>query len=203
MSLQAIKCKLCRREGNKLFLKGERCFGVKCAFTRRSYAPGQNGKKFAGKSSDYGKQLRAKQACKRTYKIRERVLSKYYNIAAKSKGATGERILQILETRFDNVLYRLGMAESRSHAQQIINHGHTLINGKKVDIPSYNLKLNDKISFDDKTKKSSKNTNNKNIIPLWMQFNKEKHEATILRIPTKDEIQTDIDITLIVEFYSR
>lgn len=204
MSLQDTKCRLCRREGRKLFLKGARCESQKCGVTRRSYAPGQHGQKAFMKSvSDFAKQLRAKQAAKRIYKLRETVLEKYYDIASKTKGSTAERLLQLLETRLDNTIYRLGFIDSRSTAQQLITHGHILVNNKKLDIPSYNVKPEDKISINAKIKPLLSKKTKETDIPLWLQLSKDGLTGKVLRIPAKEDINTDIDIQSIVEFYSR
>jgi len=203
MSLQVKKCRLCRKENKKLFLKGERCQSVKCSFTRRSYAPGAQGKKFAGKLSDYGSQLREKQICKEIFKIRENTLRKYYEIAAKAKGGTGEKLIQLLETRLDNIVYKLGFTSSRSQAQQLVNHGHILINNKKLDIPSYQVKLKDKISVAENYKTNINNKSKQNDIPLWLQLNSNKTSGTLLNYPTKEDLMVDFNVSQIVEFYSR
>ena len=201
--LQSKKCRLCRREGEKLFLKGERCIGAKCSFTRRSYAPGKNGKSMFRKLSDYGIQLRAKQTCKRIYKIREKTLKKYYDTAAKSKISTAEELLKMLEIRLDNTVYKLGFAPSLSAARQLVSHKHVLVNGKKVNIGSYSLKAKDKISLDKNITPLIKNTKKTQDIPTWLELSKDKFSGVILREPVKDDIKSNVDIQLIVEFYSR
>lgn len=201
--LQTKKCKLCRREGKKLFLKGEKCNSPKCPFLRRPYAPGKSSKNNFQKMSDYGTQLRAKQSAKRTYKITEKVLRKYYDLATKSKTSTGEKILQLLETRIDNVVYRSGMASSRSQARQLVGHGHIKINDKKVDISSYQVKPKDIIRVSDKKKNLIANIKPTQETPLWLKVSKDRTKSEILSIPTKENIESNIDVQLIVEFYSR
>jgi len=201
--LQSKKCRLCRREGEKLFLKGERCTSAKCSFARRSYAPGKNGKTLGRKLSDYGVQLRAKQTCKKIYKIREKTLKKYYENAAKSKISTGEELLKMLELRLDNAVYKLGFAPSLSAARQLVSHKHILINNKKVNIGSYSLKAKDKICIDKNITPMIKNTKKTQDIPVWLELSKDKFSGTILREPTKNDIKTNVDIQLIIEFYSR
>lgn len=201
--LQIKKCKICRREGDKLFLKGERCNSSKCSFNRRSYAPGKSEIKIHQKMSDYAKQLRAKQACKRIYKLSEKTLKNYYNKATKTKASTAERLLQLLELRLDNVVYRLGFAPSRSFSRQIVNHGHIKINNKKVNISSYLVKKSDKISVDNDFKPLVKNTKKHTDIPIWLKLNKDKVSGEIVKIPEKKDLDTKIGIQQILEFYSR
>lgn len=200
--LQNKKCKLCRREGRKLFLKGDRCDLAKCSFTRRSYAPGKSNKFSSRKPSDYNKQLRSKQLCKRIYKIREKTLKNYFSKAVKSKGSTGERLLQLLELRLDNVIYRLGFAQSGSQAQQIISHGHILVNNKKITIPSCHLRAKDKISIKPNSQNVFRNTKKTKELPIWLNRSS-KTSGEVVKIPDKNEITTDVDVQLIVEFYNR
>ncbi len=201
--LQYKKCKLCRREGKKLFLKGSRCDSPKCSLTRRAYAPGTSGKNMRIKLSDYAIQLRAKQAAKRIYKLNENSLKRYYDKAAKSKKSTGEKLLQLLVLRLDNVVYELGINSSRNYAKQFIRHGHILVNQKRVDIPSYSLKKGDKISVANNKKQLVNNNKKTNDMPVWLKILKDKTQGEIIKIPTRDEITTNIDTDLIVEFYSR
>lgn len=202
--LQTKKCKLCRREGKKLFLKGDRCNFGKCSFTRRSYAPGKSDKYSNLKLSDYNKQLRAKQTCKKIYKIREKMLKNYFIKAAKTKGSTGEKLLQLLELRLDNVVYKLGFAQSKSLAQQMISHGHILVNNNKTTIPSCQLKSKNKVSIKPNSQSIFKGLGNKTIkdVPIWLKLIN-KTSGEIIKIPEKNDITTDVDIQLIVEFYNR
>jgi small subunit ribosomal protein S4 len=201
--LQEKKCRLCRREGEKLFLKGERCTSAKCSVTKRNYAPGKNGKTMGRKLSDYGIQLRAKQACKKIYKIREKTLKRYYDLAAKSKTSTGENLIKMLEIRLDNVVYKLGFGASLSASRQLVSHKHILVNSKKVNISSYLVKVKDKISVEKNIQPMIKNTKKLQDIPSWLELSKDKYSGTVLREPSKDDIKTNVDIQLIVEFYSR
>lgn len=196
------KCKLCRAEGKKLFLKGERCNLAKCSITRRPYPPGKSKKVFRN-LSDYGQQLRAKQACKRIYGISETQLKKYYQSAAKKKGATGETLLSLLERRLDNVVYRLGFSVSRVSARQIVKHGQILVNAKKVDIPSFLVKNTNKISINPKAEYLTLNKNKSENIPIWLRLDKDGNSGKVLKQPEKGELAIDIDDQLIVEFYSR
>ena len=195
------KCRQCRTEGKKLFLKGTRCDLPKCSFTRRSYGPGKKQKTMI-RRSDFGKQLRAKQAAKRIYGLSEKQLKNYYQKASKTKTATGEHLLQLLERRLDNVIFRLGFAPSRVSARQIVGHGKIMINEKKADIPSISVKAKDKIAISKKSAlKSSKKPQE---IPIWLKFDAIKQSAEIIKLPTLKELETeDIDRELIVEFYSR
>lgn len=201
--LQLKKCKLCRREGDKLFLKGDRCNSAKCALTRRPYAPGKNDKSFNQKMSDYAKQLRAKQSCKKMYKLSEKSLKKYYTISSKSKISTAEKLMQLLETRLDNVVYRLGFANSRSFARQLVNHGHIKLNNKKVNIPSCQVRKSDKIQIVSKIKSLIKNNKKSTDIPAWLKLHKDKTSGEVVRIPDKNDFNAKIEIQQIIEFYSR
>lgn len=202
------KCRLCRREGVKLFLKGKRCLGTKCPVERKGAVhPGMIGRKSrrGGRMSEYGVQLREKQKAKRIYGVLERQFAKYFKKARKVKGATGEALLEILELRLDNVLYRLALAPSRSVSRQIVSHGHTLVNGKKVNIPSYQVKVDDALSLTSKgmgileVKEilAQKNV----IIPSWLE--RKGPVGHVKRLPTREEIGGDISEQLIVEYYSR
>lgn len=201
-------CKLCRREGDKLFLKGIRCNSDKCAFDRRKFSPGEHGRGFRKKISDYGIHLREKQKARRIYGMLERQFRKYFSIAEKQAGVTGENLLQLLERRLDNVVYRMGFAPSRSSARQIIRHGHILVNGKKVDIPSYLLKPNQEISIKEKSRSLSLISDaleaSSDVSKYeWLETNKDNYTGRFVSIPTRDVIPVDIDDRLIVEFYSK
>jgi small subunit ribosomal protein S4 len=206
MSAQSV-CRLCRREGMKLYLKGTRCETEKCAFERRGYAPGQHGQR-RKKDTEYGLQLREKQKVKRIYGLFERQFRRYFSIAARKKGVTGETLLQLLEQRLDNTIYRMGFAESRRQARQVVRHGMILVNGKKVDIPSYNLKAGDKISILERFKenvglKRSLETLQKRGVPEWLEVDTGTLSGTFKKIPTKDEIARPVQEQLIVELYSK
>lgn len=192
-------CRLCRREGAKLMLKGERCETSKCAFTKRSYAPGSNSTKRSQKPSEYSIQLREKQKAKAIYGIRENKFKNYYLKSIKSKTATGEKILENLETRLDNVVYRLSLTNSRPQARQLVLHGKILVNNKKINIPSYQVKQNDLITTKIKTSKSKSVSE----IPVWLKFDKGNLSGQIIKIPTKSDINSEINDQLIVEYYSR
>ena len=200
-------CRLCRREGQKLFLKGERCYTDKCSVTRRNYAPGQHGQG-RKKSSEYGIQLRAKQMTRRYYGVLESQFRHYYELAEKKEGKTGEVLLSILETRLDNVIYRLGWASSRAEARQLVVHGHFQVNGRRVDIPSYLTKPGEVISICEKSRNSAKikailETNASRPIPKWLEINRDALEAKVLSTPTKEDIDLAVEETLIVELYSK
>jgi len=206
MSAQSV-CRLCRREGIKLFLKGTRCETEKCAFERRGYAPGQHGQK-RRKDTEYGLQLREKQKVKRIYGLFESQFRRYFSIASRKKGVTGETLLQLLEQRLDNTFYRMGFAESRRQARQVVKHGQVLVNGKKVDIPSYTLKAGDKISLLDKYKtnvvlKKSMDTLQKRGVPEWLDVDAGSFSGVFKKVPTKDEIALPVQEQLIVELYSK
>jgi len=201
-------CRHCRREGIKLFLKSERCYTEKCAFEKRSYAPGQHGQSRRGKPSDYGMQLREKQKVKRIYGVLERQFRKYFQIADREKGITGENLLNILERRLDNIVYRLNFAGSRKQARQLITHGHFMVNGKKVDIPSFLVKKGDAIEVKEKSKNlsailSSLELVKKNPPPSWLISNIDKLEGRIAAMPNRAEIQLPINEKFIVEIYSK
>jgi small subunit ribosomal protein S4 len=206
MSVQAV-CRICRREGMKLYLKGTRCESDKCAFERRGYAPGQHGQK-RRKDTEYGLQLREKQKVKRIYGVLEKQFRRYFSIAARTKGVTGETLLQLLEQRLDNTVYRLGFAESRRQARQVVRHGMVVVNGKKVDIPSYTLKAGDKISIQDKFKenpvlKRSVESLQKRGVPEWLEVDTTTLSGSFKKVPTKDEIALPVQEQLIVELYSK
>ena len=198
-------CRLCRREGQKLFLKGDRCYSSKCALERRGYAPGQHGQG-RSKISDYGLQLREKQKAKRFYGLQETQFRNLFDKAARKSGITGENLLILLETRLDNVVFRLGFASSRKEARQLVNHGHFQVNGKKVNIPSYTVKPGDVIKVKEKSTNSPKFKEVKEMtitVPSWMTVDVEKLEGKILSVPTRDQIDTPVAEHLIVELYSK
>jgi small subunit ribosomal protein S4 len=198
-------CRQCRREGMKLFLKGDRCYSDKCAFTRRGYAPGQHGQS-RKKMSNYGIQLREKQKAKRIYGILEKQFRKYYKNAERLKGIAGENLLQLLEMRLDNVAFRLGYGNSRKEARQLVSHGHFLVNGKKVNIPSYQVSVNDVITVREKSRSSElfKTFNeNPKTLPNWLQTSQDNYEGRVLSKPAREEIDVPVNETLIVELYSK
>jgi len=191
----------------KLYLKGTRCETEKCAFERRSYAPGQHGQK-RRKETEYGLQLREKQKVKRIYGLFEKQFRRYFSIASRKKGVTGETLLQLLEQRLDNTIYRMGFAESRRQARQVVRHGMILVNGKKVDIPSYTLKAGDKISLAEQFKenvvlKRSLETLQKRGVPEWLEVDTGAISGVFKKVPTKDEIALPVQEQLIVELYSK
>jgi small subunit ribosomal protein S4 len=198
-------CKLCRREGQKLFLKGERCLTDKCGVERRSYPPGEHGRGRV-RASEYRNQLREKQKARRYYQVLEKQFRSYYEKAARQPGVTGENLLRLLERRFDNVLVRLGFAASRRQARQMINHGHWLINGRRVDIPSYQVKPNDIISIKPNSSVTDvvrQATELTAAVPPWLQADHDALTAKVLRLPERDEIETPVQEQLIVELYSK
>lgn len=198
-------CRLCRREGQKLFLKGDRCYGSKCALDRRGYAPGQHGQG-RSKISDYGLQLREKQKARRFYGLQEGQFRNLFEKAARKQGITGENLMVLLETRLDNVIFRLGFASSRKEARQLVSHGHFTVNGKKVNIPSYTVKAGDVIKVKEKSTNSPKFKEVKEMsitVPSWVSVDVEKLEGKVLSVPTRGEIDTPIAEHLIVEFYSK
>ena len=200
-------CKLCRREGKKLFLKGERCYTGKCALERRAYAPGHNGQS-RRKSSEYGLQLRAKQQCRRYYGIQEGQFHKYFIEAERKQGITGENLLRICESRLDNVVYLLGWASSRAEARQLVTHNHFKVNGKNVNIPSYLLKAGDEIALKDKSKQSEKfkaviEANASRPVPQRLDLNADALTAKVVALPTREQIAVPVEEHLIVEFYSK
>lgn len=200
-------CKQCRREGQKLFLKGQRCYSDKCSVGRRAYAPGQHGQG-RKKTSEYGLQMRAKQMTKRFYGVLESQFRKYYAMAEKKPGKTGEEMLVLLERRLDDVVYRMGWASSRPEARQLVNHGHITVNGKRVDIPSYLTSAGETISIADKSRKSEKikavlEDNASRPVPKWLDVNRETLEGKVIALPTREEIDLPVDETLIVEYYSK
>ena len=198
-------CKLCRREGQKLFLKGERCYGPKCALERRNYAPGQHGQA-KKKQSDYGNQLREKQKAKRFYGVQETQFRNLFDKASKLSGKTGENLLILLETRLDNVVFRLGFAASRKEARQLVTHGHFTINGKKANIPSMEVKAGDVVAVKAKSQQSPKFKEIKDMqitVPSWMTVDVAKLEGKVVAMPRREDIDTPIAEHLIVELYSK
>ncbi|MEG0291778.1 MAG: 30S ribosomal protein S4 [Anaerovoracaceae bacterium] len=198
-------CRLCRREGQKLFLKGERCYSGKCALEKRNFPPGQHGQG-RKKSSEYGIQLREKQKAKRFYGVQETQFRNLFDKAAKKAGKAGENLLIMLETRLDNVVFRLGLASSRKEARQLVVHGHFTVNGKKVDIPSYAVKAGDVIKVKEKSTSSPKFKEVKEMsitAPAWLTVDVEKLEGSVLTLPTREQIDTPIAEHLIVELYSK
>lgn len=200
-------CRLCRREGKKLFLKGERCYGPKCALSRRAYAPGQHGQG-RKKISEYGLQLRAKQQAKRYYGVLESQFAHYFELASKQSGQAGENLLRILESRLDNVVYRAGLASSRKEARQLVRHGHYTLNGNKANIPSILLKAGDVVAVADKSRQNEKlkavvEANSAHPVPTWIEFNAEKLTAKINNLPNREDIDLEVEEHLIVELYSK
>lgn len=200
-------CRICRREGQKLFLKGQKCYSEKCAFNKRAFAPGQHGQS-RKKMSEYGLQLREKQKARKTYGILESQMEKYFDMAVAKEGIAGSNLLQILESRLDSVVYRAGFASSRPEARQLVRHGHYEVNGKRVDIPSYLVKAGDVITVKSKSKDSAKikavfEFTEGKTIPEWLDVNAESKTATVTRLANRDEIDLDIQEHLIVEFYSK
>ena len=200
-------CRLCRREGMKLFLKGDRCFKEKCAFERRGYAPGQHGRR-RSKIQGYGIQLREKQKVKRMYGVLEKQFRNYFARAAKGKGITGSNLLQFLERRLDNVVYRLGFASSRSMARQLVAHGHIRVNGRKVDIPSQLVNAGDVIALREKSRKNEEikiclDTAEGRGVPGWMELDAAAFQGTVRQLPSREDITMPIQEQLIVELYSK
>jgi small subunit ribosomal protein S4 len=200
-------CRLCRREGTKLFLKGARCYSDKCSVDKRTFPPGQHGQGRRQKISDYGHQLREKQKARRIYGVLERQFRGYFSQATRSKGVTGERLLQILELRLDNVVYRLGFADSRSQARQLVNHGHFAVNGRRVDIPSYLVREGDEITVREKSRSTAyfKNleTLGERSIPEWLRLDAANLTGHVVRLPKREDIDIPVQEHLIVEKYSR
>lgn len=200
-------CRLCRREGEKLFLKGERCYTNKCSIAKRVYAPGQHGQS-KKKLSEYGLQLREKQKVRRFYGVLESQFRKYFEIASRQKGITGENLLQMLELRLDNAVYRLGLATSRPESRQLVRHGHFTVNGQKVNIPSYILKVGDVIAVREKSKSSPKvkainDIAGGKVVPKWLEYDAENLTGKVVAIPAREDIDLPISEHLIVELYSK
>ncbi len=200
-------CRLCRREGEKLFLKGERCYSDKCSFSNRSYAPGQHGQG-RKKNSEYATQFRMKQKAKRYYGVLEGQFHKYFVEAERRQGITGEILLQILETRLDNIVYRLGFASSRKEARQLVVHNHFTVNGKKVNIPSYLVKAGDVIAIKEKSLDSEKikavlEANGARPVPTWLEKDAAAKSGKVVNLPAREDIDTPVEESLIVELYSK
>lgn len=197
-------CRLCRREGNKLFLKGQRCYTSKCSISRRSAVPGQHGQG-RKKTSEYGIQLREKQKTKRFYGLLEKQFHLTYERAERMSGKAGENLLKLLELRMDNLIYRMGFANSRPEARQLVTHGHFTVNGKKVDIPSITLKVGDIVAVRQSSRKSPKFTDltNPRPIPAWLSFNGETLTGSIVQAPAREDVDLEVKETLIVELYSK
>lgn len=203
-------CKLCRREGEKLLLKGERCFTPKCALERRAYAPGVHGRQaqFRRKKSDYGLQLREKQKARRIYGVLERQFRRYFKEAERRKGLTGVNLLIVLESRLDNVVYRLGFADSRAQARQLVRHGHFDVNGRKTNTPSFLVKAGDVITVRERSKKITyfrdlSTVMEHKVVPEWLSLDIPKMEGRVLTLPTREDIDASLNEHLIVEYYSR
>ena len=200
-------CRICRREGQKLFLKGDRCYTDKFAIGRRAYAPGQHGQS-RRKLSGYGTQLREKQKVRKAYGILEGQFRHYFELASKKQGVVGENLLQLIERRLDNVVYRLGLAESRPEARQLVSHAHFLVNGKKVNIPSYLVKVGDVITVKETSRKSSKidailASTESRAVPKWLDMNRDTLEGRVVAFAERDDIDLPIEEHLIVELYSK
>ncbi|MBQ9992643.1 MAG: 30S ribosomal protein S4 [Firmicutes bacterium] len=200
-------CRLCRREGTKLYLKGDRCYSQKCAIVKRNYAPGQHGQG-RKKTSEYGLQLREKQKVRRIYGVLENQFRAYFDKAERMQGVTGENLLKLLEFRFDNVVYRLGFASSRVDARQLVRHGHFTLNGKKANIPSIQLKVGDVVAITEKSMDSPKlkalaETAGTRVVPAWLELNKEACSGKVIAAPARADIDAEINEQLIVELYSR
>lgn len=202
-------CRLCRREGMKLFLKGERCFTEKCAIERRSYAPGDHGRDRRTKMTNYGIQLREKQKARRIYGIMERQFRNYFENAAGSSGVTGETLLQLLETRLDNIVYRLGFAASRAQARQLVRHRHITVNNRIVDIPSYSVRPNDVVAVREKSRGlvpvqgAIEGVGKRGEMPDWIEVNEKTFSGRVTRIPSRESIPAPVQENLIVELYSK
>ena len=205
---RGAECRQCRREKLKLFLKGDRCYSDKCAFERRSFAPGQHGQARMRKVSDYAIQLREKQKVRRIYGMLEGQFRKYFEIAERIKGVTGENLLMLLESRLDNVIYRLGYANSRNQGRQLVRHNHIQVNGRKVNIPSFRVSINDVITLKEKSR--SVGAINESLeavvrrgVPSWLELDKDNYKGTVKALPSRQEITMPIQEQLIVELYSK
>ena len=199
-------CRLCRREGQKLFLKGEKCYTDKCPVARREYAPGQHGKA-RKKMSEYGLQLREKQKARRIYGVLEKQFLNYFEKASKQSGVTGENLLAILESRLDNVVYRMGLGTSRAEARQLVRHGHITVNGRRVNIPSYLVSVNDVVALAEQSRGSKRieeilDVTSGRAVPKWLDFDSDKLSATVVGVPTQEDLDVEIQEHLIVELYS-
>jgi len=202
------KCRQCRREGEKLFLKGEKCYTDKCAVDRRSYAPGQHGQKSGSRLSDYGKQLREKQKTRRMYGVLEGQFRRIYAEASRSRGVTGERLLQLLETRLDNIAYRMGFGASRAEARQVVRHNAILVNGKRVNIPSYQVRAGDVIEVAEKARahlriKAAAEASESRGIPEWLQVDAKALKGTLKSLPARADLPSTVNESMIIELYSK
>ena len=202
------KCRQCRREGEKLFLKGEKCFTEKCGIEKRNYPPGQHGQRRASRLSDYGVQLREKQKLRRIYGILEKQFRGYYAEADRKKGITGDNLLQMLESRLDNVTYKMGLGASRTESRQIVKHNSVLVNGKRVNIPSYQVQPGDEISISDSSKnqlriKAALEASEERGFPEWLEVNTKKLSGVFKNKPERDDLPSTINESLIVELYSK
>lgn len=200
-------CRVCRREGGKLFLKGDRCYTEKCAVERRKYPPGQHGQGYR-KLSDYGVQLREKQKVRKMYGLLERQFRRYFYEAERRKGITGEILLQLVESRLDNIVYRMGFAPNRRRARQLISHGHIVVNDKGINLPSYQVKEGDSVSVKDSSRDMPEIIDSLSKVehmgtPAWVEVDSVNHTGKVLRIPSRDEIQLPVQEQLIVELYSK
>ena len=201
------QCRICRREGQKLFLKGSRCYSEKCSIARRNYGPGEHGQK-RNKLSEYGTQLREKQKTKMYYGVGEKQFRKYFEMASNKKGITGEELLTILESRLDNVVYRLGFGASRAQARQLVNHGQFAVNGQRVDIPSYLVKAGDVITVRENKKengaiKANIEANSARPVPAWLELNNETLSGKVVRLASREDVDIAVEEHLIVELYSK
>lgn len=201
-------CRLCRREGQKLFLKGERCYSGKCAIERRAYAPGQHGQARNKKASEYGKQLRTKQFAKRYYGVLEGQFRHYFELATKMTGVTGGNLLRLLESRLDNVVYRLGFAASRAEARQLVTQGHFTVDGRKVNVPSYLVKPGQVVAMKEGSRQLEKmkaiiEANSARPVPQWLDLDRANQSAKVVSLANREDIDLPIEETLIVELYSK
>ena len=201
-------CRICRRENLKLFLKGDRCYGDKCAFDRRSYAPGEHGQRRRGKTSDYGIQLREKQKVKRMYGLSEKQFHLFFERADRQKGITGTNLLILLERRLDNVVYRLGFANSRNQGRHFVQHNHFMVNGRKVNIPSYLISVGDEIHVNEKSKKvqaigDSLEAVVRRGVPQWLELEKDQMKGVVKSLPVREDLTMPMQEQLIVELYSK
>lgn len=200
-------CKLCRREGAKLFLKGERCLTMKCEIERRNFPPGQHGQR-RSKLSDYALQLREKQKMRRIYGLMERQFRNYFDLADRKKGVTGDELVRLLESRLDNVVYRMGFGASRRQARQLVSHGHVEVNGRRVNLPSYRVTVGDKVALRQKSRENPVIRNNleralQRGMPEWIDFTPEAFTGAIVRMPAKDDAAIPVVEQLVVELYSK
>jgi small subunit ribosomal protein S4 len=202
------KCERCRRAGEKLFLKGDRCYTPKCAVSRRSYAPGQHGQTSRSRVSEFGSQLHEKQKAKQSYDLLERQFREYFERASRKQGVTGEALIEMLERRLDNVVYRMQLAKSRRTARQLVRHGHIVVNGKRISLPSYEVAMGDSIGVLEAARKrpyfeSAGKAIQTKLIPAWLDFDQTKWAAEVIAMPTPADVNEEIEVRQIVEYYSR